>query len=217
MTVPAAVSEVLRSRVTAVEPILTASVLGDLTATATTFALIFLAEIGDKSQLVCMTLASRHRHRPVLWGAVSAFMVLNLLAVVFGAALALWLPERLVAAVVAILFAVFGILSLRAGSEEDCADITPRSGRSIFVTTFMMLFFAEMGDKTQLAVAGLAGTLPPIPVWIGATLALGTTSALGILLGSTLMRRIPLQRLHQLSGILFLAIAAFALARALGG
>jgi Ca2+/H+ antiporter, TMEM165/GDT1 family len=201
--------------VTAVESTLTVPMLGGLAATVTTFALILLAEIGDKSQLVCMTLASRHRHRPVLWGAFSAFMVLNLLAVVFGAALALWLPERLVAAVVAVLFAVFGILSLRVASEEDCADITPRSGRSIFATTFMLLFFAEMGDKTQLAVAGLAGTFPPIPVWIGATLALGTTSALGILVGSTLMRRMPLQRLHQLSGILFLAIATLALSRAL--
>ncbi len=199
------------------EPTLSASLLGGLAATATTFVLIFLAEIGDKSQLVCMTLASRRRHQPVFWGAVSAFMVLNLLAVVFGAALALWLPERFIAAVVAVLFAVFGVLSLRAGagSDEDCGDVTPRSGHSIFATTFMLLFFAEMGDKTQLAVAGLAGTFPPIPVWIGATLALGATSALGILVGSTLLRRVPLRRLHQLSGVLFLAIATLALSRAL--
>jgi len=194
-----------------------AAMLGGITAAGTVFVLIFLAEIGDKSQLVCMTLASRHRHMPVFWGALAAFMVLNLLAVIFGAALALVLPERLVAALVAALFAVFGVLSLRAGAEEDCEDVAPRPGHSIFATAFLMLFLAEMGDKTQLAVAGLAGALPPIPVWIGATLALGATSALGILVGGTLMRRIPLRRLHQLSGLLFLAIAALALTRALGG
>ena len=189
--------------------------LGGLAATATTFVLIFLAEIGDKSQLLCMTLASRRRHQPVFWGAISAFMVLNLLAVVFGAALALWLPERLVAMAVAILFAVFVVLSLRADLEQDCQEVQPQSGRSIFATTFLMLFFAEMGDKTQLAVVGLAGTLPPVQVWVGATLALGATSALAILVGNTLLRRVPLRRLHQLSGVLFLAIATLALSRAL--
>ena len=50
-----------------------------------TFTLIALAEIGDKSQLVCMTLAARHRHWPVILGATTAFLVLNALAVLFGA------------------------------------------------------------------------------------------------------------------------------------
>ena len=73
-----------------------------------------------------------------------------------------------------------------------------------------MLFLAEMGDKPQLAVAGLASTLPPVAVWIGATLALVTTSALGIWLGVKLFRRIPIQRLHQVSGVVFLALAMYA-------
>lgn len=54
--------------------------------------LIALAEFGDKSQLVCMTLAARHRGLPVVFGAVAAFAILNLLAVLFGAAVAAWLP-----------------------------------------------------------------------------------------------------------------------------
>jgi putative Ca2+/H+ antiporter (TMEM165/GDT1 family) len=189
------------------------SVFGGLTAAATTFGLIFLAEIGDKSQLVCMALAARHRHRPVLAGAVAAFVVLNVLAVVFGAGLAHWVPERVLAAAVAILFALFGIHSLRAKEEDASEDVRERSGNGIFVTTFLMLFLAEMGDKTQLAVAGMAGTLPAVPVWVGATLALGTTSALGILVGRKLLRRIPLHRLHQASGVFFLVLAAFALTK----
>jgi putative Ca2+/H+ antiporter (TMEM165/GDT1 family) len=64
-----------------------------------------------------------------------------------------------------------------------------------------------MGDKTQLAVAGMAGTLPAMPVWIGATLALVTTSALGVLVGRKLLRRIPLRRLRQISGVFFLILA----------
>ena len=190
-----------------------ASVFGGLTAAATTFGLIFLAEIGDKSQLVCMALAARHHHRPVLAGAIAAFAVLNVLAVVFGAGLAHWVPERILAAVVAILFAVFGILALRSQEEADSEEIKERSGNGVFATTFLMLFLAEMGDKTQLAIAGMAGTLPPVPVWTGATLALATTSALGVVVGRKLLRRIPLHRLHQISGIFFLILAAFALTK----
>jgi len=190
-----------------------ASVFGGLTAAATTFGLIFLAEIGDKSQLVCMALAARHHHRPVLAGAIAAFVVLNILAVVFGAGLAHWVPERILAAAVAVLFAVFGILSLRAQEEDGGEQIKERSGHGVFATTFLMIFLAEMGDKTQLAVAGMAGTLPAIPVRIGATLALATTSALGVVVGRKLLRRIPLHRLHQVSGVFFLILAAFALTK----
>jgi putative Ca2+/H+ antiporter (TMEM165/GDT1 family) len=187
--------------------------LGGLLTAATTFGLIFLAEIGDKSQLVCMALAARHHHRPVLAGAIAAFMVLNILAVVFGAGLAHWMPERILAAVVAILFAVFGVLSLRAEEQDGTEKIKERSGHGVFATTFLMLFLAEMGDKTQLAVAGMAGTLPAVPVWIGATLALATTSALGIVVGRKLLRRIPMRRLHQISGVFFLTVAAFAVTK----
>ena len=184
-----------------------------ITAVTTPFGLVFLAELGDKSQLVCMTLAARHRHWPVLAGAMVAFAILNTLAVVFGAGLSHWVPERVLAAVVALLFAIFGILSLRAKEDEGEEDVTERSGHGIFVTAFLMIFLAEMGDKTQIAVAGMASTLPVIPVWIGATIALFATSALGVVAGRKLLRRIPIHRLHQISGVFFLILAAFALTR----
>ena len=189
------------------------ALLSWITTVTTPFGLVFLAELGDKSQLVCMALAARHRHWPVLLGAVAAFLLLNTLAVVFGAGLSHWVPERVLAAIVAMLFAGFGILSLRAREEEEQGDIEERSGHGIFVTTFLMIFLAEMGDKTQIAVAGMASTLPIIPVWIGATLALITTSALGVVAGRKLLRKIPIHRLHQISGVFFLILAAFALTK----
>ena len=89
---------------------LTSKHFAQLSATTiTSFALIAAAEIGDKSQLVCMTLASRHRGMPVIWGAIAAFALLNTLAVVFGAAIAKWLPDYIVAGTVALLFAAFGL------------------------------------------------------------------------------------------------------------
>jgi putative Ca2+/H+ antiporter (TMEM165/GDT1 family) len=172
--------------------------------------------MGDKSQLVCMTLASRHRAGAVLAGAAAAFVLLNTLAVLFGATLAQWIPERVLAGAVALLFGVYGVLALRnsQGAEGDGEIARGRRG-GVFATTFLLLVLAEMGDKTQLAVAGMAGTLPPVPVWVGATLALITTSALGVLVGCKLLRLMPIHRLHQVSGVLFLVLSAVAAARAL--
>src|SRR5574343_644573 len=143
-----------------------------LTTAGTSYALIALAEIGDKSQLACMTLAARHRGLPVLSGAILAFAMLNLLAVLFGGAVAAWLPAWAITTAVALLFAGFGIASLRQEAEDDEDEAPPASSHSIFLTTFLMIFVAEFGDKTQLAVAGLGSTYPLQPVWVGATLAL---------------------------------------------
>lgn len=185
-----------------------------LITASTTFGLVALAELGDKTQLVCMTLAARHPPAPVLLGAIIAFAILNLLAVLFGAAAAAWLPPWLIAAAVAVLFAIFGLNALREAGEET-VDVRERSGRSVFVSAFALIFLAELGDKTQLAVAGLASTQAVLPVWVGGTLALAFTSALGVWAGQTLLRRLPVHVLHRVSGILFLALAALAAWRAI--
>ena len=180
------------------------------------FSLIALAEIGDKSQLVCMTLATRHKHWPVLLGATAAFMLLNALAVLFGAGVAAWIPEQVTAAIVAILFAVFGIQSLRSSAEQEDGEIVERPNHGVFLSTFLLLMIAEFGDKTQIAVAGLASNFPPLPVWIGASAALISLSALGIWLGCTLLQRLPIHWLHRISGGVFLIFAVIAAWKALG-
>jgi putative Ca2+/H+ antiporter (TMEM165/GDT1 family) len=184
-------------------------------AAATSFALIVTAEIGDKSQLVCMTLASKHKAWPVLLGASAAFALLNTLAVVFGAAIANWLPEYIVAAAVAFLFGAFGVHALRAGGEED-EEIREKSGHGIFFTTFILITVAEFGDKTQLAVVALSSTSLPAPVWIGSTAALVATSALGVLAGRTILQKFPLALLHRISGTIFLILSIGAAYRAYG-
>ena len=183
-------------------------------AAATSFALIAAAEIGDKSQLVCMTLASRHRGMPVLLGAIAAFALLNTLAVVFGVAIASWLPEYVVAVTVAILFAGFGIHSLRLQEDDEEEEVKEKSGHGIFLTTFLLITVAEFGDKTQLAVVALSSTIAPVAVWLGSTLALASTSALGIIAGRTILQRVPLVMLHKISGTIFLVLSAFAIYQA---
>lgn len=180
----------------------------------TSFSLVAAAEVGDKSQWVCMALAARHRHWPVLLGAVAAFALLNGIAVAFGAAAGHWLPERAVAGAVAVLFAGFGIRSLRVREDADDETVEEKSGHGIIATTFLMIFLAEFGDKTQIAVAGLGAAESAVPVWLGATLALASTSALGIWAGRTLLQKISRRTLHRVGGILFIGFALFAASKA---
>lgn len=184
------------------------------TAAATSFALILAAEMGDKSQLVCMTLASKHRPVPVVLGALAAFALLNGLAVGFGKVIANWLPDYVIAATVAVLFAVFGIQALRTVIEDPDEQLKEKSGHGIFFTTFLLITVAEFGDKTQLAVVALSSTSSPVGVWVGATLALGTTSALGVMAGRKLLQKIPLELMHKIGGALFLMLSGVAAVKA---
>lgn len=194
----------------------TAGFGGWLSSAGTTFLLIALAEFGDKSQLVCMTLAARHRGLPVVLGAVAAFAVLNLLAVAFGAAVAAWLPEWAVTLAVGTLFLVFGINALRYSDDEDDETVEEKPGHGIFATTFLLIFLAEFGDKTQIAVAGLGSTQPGAAVWTGGTLALAATSLLGVVAGRRFLNQMPLRWIHRVSGVFFLILATLALARLAG-
>jgi len=164
----------------------------------TSFGLVAAAEMGDKSQLVCMGLAARHRGWPVLLGAVTAFALLNLIAVVFGAGVARWLPDWLVAAAVAVLFTLFAVQSWRAEPEPP-GEVAEKPGHSVLASAFLLIFLAEFGDKTQLAVAALSSELSPAGVWAGATVALTVTSMIGVVAGRTVLQRLPIHWLHRLA------------------
>lgn len=181
----------------------------------TSFLVIVLAEFGDKSQLVCMTLAARFRGLPVFLGATTAFGLLNGLAVIFGAALVAWIPKNYLIIGVSLLFASFGFQSLRTarghdGSEEH-EPPPSQTDRNIFLTAFLMIFLAELGDKTQIATAGLAVTASPFPVWIGATLGEAFTNMLAIVVGQKLLQRVPIKTVQKVSGLFFLLLAGVAM------
>jgi len=181
-------------------------------ALASSFSLIGLAEIGDKSQLVCIALAIRYRATPVLTGAIAAFAFLNLAAVLFGATVANWLPEHVITVTVGILFLMFGFHAFSSSHvAEENEIVDDKGGHSILFNTFLLITLAEFGDKTQIAVAGLASTADAVAVWLGATLALAVTSGIGVLAGRTILQRFPITLLHRLSGGLFILFGVSAL------
>ena len=182
-----------------------------------TFGLIFLAELGDKTQLTAMALSLRYPWQRIFVGIAAAFVVLNLAAVVVGKVLFLLLPIFWVTLVSALLFLYFGYSTLRHGcGSEDDDDAPPPTAATAARTAFIMIFMAELGDKTQLVTASQAARHSDSLTGMGivfaaSTLALWLVSLLGIFAGKQLVRFIPLCWIHRTAGFMFLVFGVFAL------
>lgn len=174
------------------------------------FALVFVAELGDKTQLLCLTLSRRYRPVQVWLAASAAFLLLNAIAVALGASLQHLIPRPLLAVVVALMFLFFAWRSWR-DAEEDADDAPLATARGAFFGIFALIFVGELGDKTQLAVAGLAVTQPPLPVWLGASVALSSSAALAAFVGARVLKNLAPRLVHRTAAVLFAAFAVAAL------
>jgi putative Ca2+/H+ antiporter (TMEM165/GDT1 family) len=189
---------------------------------AVALATIFVAELGDKSQLLTLALATRLRPLPLLAGLGLAIAVLCGLAVVVGGLLGLTIPERPVTIAAGLLFLAFGLWTLRPDRGEDAEDQvasagTARSERSQLLAAVGAFFFAELGDKTQLATLTLATQRNPVAVWIGASLGMFGATALALALGRLVGTRLPERPIRIAAAVLFLVFGAVLLVSGLRG
>ncbi len=154
-------------------------------------ALIFVAELGDKSQLMAMTLAARYRASTILAAITAATAVVHLFSVVAGAAIGAALPLDIVNIVAGLAFIGFAIWTLR-GDElgDDDEARARRAGRSVFVTVAIAFFLAELGDKTMLATVTLATHEDAFGTWLGSTVGMVAADGLAILVGRFLATRV---------------------------
>ena len=175
-------------------------------ALATTFGLIFLAELPDKTSFTVLLLAARSRPLPVLLGAWTAFLAQGAVALLLGSLLAK-LPPQAVRWTAAAVFLGFGLLLLLRDEPEEEEQALPR--RQAFAAAFIMVFLAEMGDATQIGTAALVARFPGAraSVLIGSTLALWSVSGLAVTLGRTIGPRLPRRILRKFAGTLFIAFA----------
>lgn len=166
--------------------------------------LVFVAELGDKTQLVALGFGARHRLAPVVAGVVAAYAATNLLSVVIGGLLGAALPTRAIGLAGGVLFLGFALWTLRSGEEGDDEEGVPSTGsRSIVASVAVAMFVAELGDKTMLATATLAAKGDPVLVWIGATLGIIASGLLGVLLGRAFGARLPERVTRIGSAVLF--------------
>jgi putative Ca2+/H+ antiporter (TMEM165/GDT1 family) len=189
-----------------------------------TFGLVFVAELGDKTQLAVLTQTCKYRCPwAVFLGASLALMAVTALGVAGGQVMGRLVPSSVLRWGAALAFVVMGILvvqeAIRDGAEGPqgaCPDSegevpsaasTPAQDWRAFGSTFGLLFIAEMGDKTQLAVLGLAGESgAPWMVFLGGGLALVVVTALGVVGGQELCRLIPRRVLLWVSAAVFVVL-----------
>ncbi|MEX1178933.1 MAG: TMEM165/GDT1 family protein [Nitriliruptor sp.] len=168
------------------------------------FGLVALAELGDKSQLLALSFATRYRWWQVLIGVAVAALVLLGLAAGFGGVLGDALPARAIAIGGGLLFLGFAVWTLLdADEDEDDGAALGRAGRSAIVTIVAAFTVAELGDKTMIATAALASTRPPIAVWLGGAAGMTLASGAAIAVGRLLHRRLPARRLRLLAAAAF--------------
>lgn len=176
-----------------------------LAATLLSLGVVFLAELGDRSQLLTMTYALRYRWWVVLSGVAIASLTVHGISVAVGHFLGATLPARPMAFVSAIAFLVFAAWSWREGAETgDEEAAAPRQPRFALLTVVSSFVLAELGDKTSLATLTLASDHNWTGVWIGSTLGMILADGLAIGAGLLLHQRLPAQLLHFLASLLFL-------------
>ena len=185
----------------------------ELATFLSTFGLIFLAELGDKTQLTAMALALRYPWKRIFIGIAAAFTVLNLAAVLVGKLLFLVLPIFWVTLVSALLFFYFGYSTLRHACDTEDDDGPPPTAADAVRTAFLMIFMAELGDKTQLVTASQAAQHSAsltgmFSVFVSSTLALWAVSLIGIFAGKQLVKVIPVCWIHRTAGFMFLVFGA---------
>jgi putative Ca2+/H+ antiporter (TMEM165/GDT1 family) len=187
-----------------------------LEAFLVTFPLVFVAELGDKSQFVVLALASRSRAAEVRAGLTISSATLAGASVAIGATLAVAFPARLVALAAGALFLVFAVLAIRDARAEESTDdgdaVSPGAQRSAVIAVAAAFFVAELGDKTMIATFALASRQDAIGTCLGATGGEVAVGVIAIAVGRALGTRIPAKLLRYLSaaafgafGILFIA------------
>ncbi len=181
------------------------------TAVLISLAVVFVAELGDKSQLITMTYALRHRWWVVLSGVAIAATLVHGLSVAIGHFLGLTLPERPIAIAGAIAFLLFAVWTWREGRDSDDDDVQVSEPRFVVLAIVSSFVLAELGDKTMLATVTLASDHNWAGVWIGATVGMVLADGVAIAAGALLHKRLPRGFLHSLASVLFLVFGLWLL------
>ena len=192
-----------------------------LLAAGVAFGAIFIAEFGDKSQLLVLAFATRYRAGPVIAGVVVAAAIIQGISVAVGAALGASLPEQFVGIVAGLAFLAVAAWTLRGDDDEDpqpAADAgggLRRAGVGVALTVATAFILAELGDKTMLATFALAASQGPLATWIGSTAGEVAANLVAVVVGRQIGDRLSPRLVRIGSAILFAIAGVVVLAGAL--
>lgn len=177
----------------------------------TALGLVFVAELGDKTQLVALGFGARHRNlAPVLVGIALGYAACNAVSVVVGGLLGAALPTRAIGIGGGVLFLGFAAWTWFGDDDEVDGAVAPLDGSAtasgrVVAPVAVAMFVAELGDKTMLATATLAADGSPVLVWVGATVGIFLSGAVGVLVGRSAGARLPARAIKAGSALLFAA------------
>ncbi|MBR8744638.1 TMEM165/GDT1 family protein [Nocardiopsis sp. MG754419] len=171
---------------------------------------IFIAEMGDKTQLVAMSLATRYRALTVILGITVATAVVHLASVFIAEVLGAALPTDWLTLAAGLAFLFFGLWTLRGDemSDKDEQRAASRRIRSGFMTVVLVFFVAELGDKTMLATITIGTQHHWLPVWIGSTIGMVAADAIAIAVGAVLGKKLPERAIQVGASVLFFVAGA---------
>ncbi|MEJ7633298.1 TMEM165/GDT1 family protein [Aeromicrobium sp.] len=173
-------------------------------------ALVFVAELGDKSQLMSMTFATRYRARTVILGAGLACTLTNLVSALVGNAIGDALPEQAVRIGGGLLFLLFAALTLRHLAANEEPKERSRGGAAVLVVGVAFVV-SELGDKTMLATLTLSTQHHWALIWIGSTIGMLISIVLAVFVGRALLQVLPIRVVHLISALLFAAVGIWML------
>ncbi|MFE3754058.1 TMEM165/GDT1 family protein [Nocardia tengchongensis] len=182
------------------------------------FGVLFLAELGDKSQLMALTFALRYHWWVVLSGITVASVLVNLIAVGVGHFLGAALPTGVISLFAAATLIGVGLWTLRESlsnsTDEGDEAAPPTMSRSAFLVVLSAFLLAELGDRTMFATMALATNNNWVAVWIGSVAGMVAAGGLAIVIGVTVGKHIPERIIAVCSGLLFLYFGALTLLEA---
>lgn len=176
----------------------------------------FIAEMGDKTQLMMIAMASRFKVRDIIIGSGAAILVLNALAVGVGALVSSLIPPYLIKIAAALAFFYFAWSCLKE-EDEDEESAGGKDSKAPILAVFGTFFLAELGDKTQLTAITFAaneGLSHAVMVWLACSIGLFAADVIGMLAGYLMKSKMPE---HFLSVLAFVIFAAFGVITALEG
>jgi len=173
-------------------------------------AVVAVAEVGDKTQLLSFLLAARLKRKPpIVAGILLATLANHFLAGSVGVWAASFVSREILKWIVALLFFAFGAWALVPDRLEEDTKL-PAAG--VFLTTLIAFFLVEMGDKTQLATVALAARYDAlVPVVLGTTLGMMAANIPAVWIGEALAHRVNLKAMRAIAAALFVLLGLLAL------
>lgn len=176
-------------------------------------AIVALAEMGDKTQLLSLVLAARFRKPwPIVLGILAATLVNHALAGAVGAWVTQMVGPDAMRWILGLSFIAMAVWMLIPDKLDDDGG-AEHSRWGVFGTTLIAFFLAEMGDKTQIATVMLAAQYTGAYVWVvaGTTLGMMLANAPVVWLGDKLVKKVPIRMVHLVSALIFLVLGLLAL------